>query len=1177
MFAAHVNARGGLRLGKGGVGYVKVDLTEVRGDDDTQDYIGLYRKLCHDNSVNFLLAPLERQKSVTVLMEFDCSSKVYLAAYPFDKLEAINMDPKGFSVYGVEQTQWGKDTIDLLSGLGAESFAIAGKSADDSDDADDYGHRSVSATRAALRSAIHNSSRTCYDNGLEATGNDPLLLEDVDDLIQKNPDVFIGLGDTDTFTTLLKHFKKKQYAPKAAFFIQGLAATGGLIQESYIQENCKDCVVYDQWMGTVPWAAGMPYAGRKDWSALPDPYGDSMPGGLVRGVDRRWTRYAGSAAEFARIAGIRLGRAPTYYHAKAAATLLMLQLAIELASDEVGVEGGGGMNAGLLQDGNLMKQALHKVDQETFFGKIDISQAVWNVGFELGFAQFQANENTPRLIDTPSFHFGSSPIYPAEWPCELTTSSTPEQYQCCTLSRWLNYVMFAVLLFCTCTCIGLVIVCDSQTCLATRARVWPPQWAGLLRCFCPRGFCCSDWQKPEPGAPDSSWLRNQELEQYLLGDASSSSSQSNTGRCCVYLMLVLHAVVLAAYTAAIYNNSIGGTDPMAIPLPLLVGVVVPACFGLYCDTRIARIRPTVPGKAIKPVVVSLILTPIALWIPYYVARMDVEVVSRFWVLGFLLPLLVLSGGSAWACRCARAELEQSLIGDPQDSASEPGMLANDETLPETTSSRRLNLSSAGRQVIPFSEIKQIQAIASGAYGTVYSGHWSSGGMAVALKTAKRSATTGLYSSVRDPGSGGTNSGGAGNGFAQEIQFNEGAAHRNIVQCFGVTNGIFPPASRPQDALVMEFVPTTLYQRIHQDVRMTTEVRRIVAAGIVAGMIFLHEHKKVAHLDLKSHNILMDQDRAKIADFGLTLETAESLRSSTEVWTKGGSRSEGRESVAAESVPMDHQSRGTGAWMAPEIVTREVEVTTKADVYSFGVVLWEIVSPGQDLFAAWETAAFGKDHGIRNAGIVPKWAANGVRPAIPAAVRAQEKDWADVIEECWQTDPDKRPSFPKLLKKDVFRDSGAGETSEALVSPRPAAAVLEPEPAREPEPEPQAVLGPQWDVYASETKVTRWLKEQGLGRIAANASAHEDYCDMESYEDLAQDSQAKDLFCRMMGMTDVEQLAFVAALEKLDGPVQLFALRPASPGGAGASAAAADGLGDSRPASPSPIPTFGGLE
>ena len=36
-----------------------------------------------------------------------------------------------------------------------------------------------------------------------------------------------------------------------------------------------------------------------------------------------------------------------------------------------------------------------------------------------------------------------------------------------------------------------------------------------------------------------------------------------------------------------------------------------------------------------------------------------------------------------------------------------------------------------------------------------------------------------------------------------------------------------------------------------------------SGGIVAGMIFLHKHKKVAHLDIKSHNILMDQDRPKI--------------------------------------------------------------------------------------------------------------------------------------------------------------------------------------------------------------------------------------------------------------------------------------------------------------------------
>jgi len=176
---------------------------------------------------------------------------------------------------------------------------------------------------------------------------------------------------------------------------------------------------------------------------------------------------------------------------------------------------------------------------------------------------------------------------------------------------------------------------------------------------------------------------------------------------------------------------------------------------------------------------------------------------------------------------------------------------------------------------------------------------------------------------------------------------------------------------------MEFVPTTLYQRIHQEGQegarqaegFTPGVRRSVASGIVSGMIFLHKHKKVAHLDIKSHNILMDQDRPKIADFGLTVETAQSLRTTVEVWdreTKSGEVGGGgagslpgsRDSVAP-TVPLmegGQNVRGTGAWMAPEIVTRQGEVTTKADVYSFGVVLWELVAPRHDLLVAWVSTA-----------------------------------------------------------------------------------------------------------------------------------------------------------------------------------------------------------------------------
>ena len=92
---------------------------------------------------------------------------------------------------------------------------------------------------------------------------------------------------------------------------------------------------------------------------------------------------------------------------------------------------------------------------------------------------------------------------------------------------------------------------------------------------------------------------------------------------------------------------------------------------------------------------------------------------------------------------------------------------------------------------------------------------------VALKTARKSTTDSTYVSVRVSAGDGTSlcrayepESGVDGSFRQEIVFSQGAAHRNIVQCFGVTNGIFPPATHPQDALVMEFVPVTLYQCIH---------------------------------------------------------------------------------------------------------------------------------------------------------------------------------------------------------------------------------------------------------------------------------------------------------------------------------------------------------------------------
>ena len=67
----------------------------------------------------------------------------------------------------------------------------------------------------------------------------------------------------------------------------------------------------------------------------------------------------------------RRDRDLTYYHAKAAAALLMVQLAVELAPNDL-APGGWGMTASELKKVDSMRAALFNVNEETFFGKMKI-------------------------------------------------------------------------------------------------------------------------------------------------------------------------------------------------------------------------------------------------------------------------------------------------------------------------------------------------------------------------------------------------------------------------------------------------------------------------------------------------------------------------------------------------------------------------------------------------------------------------------------------------------------------------------------------------------------------------------------------------------------------------------------------------------------------------------------
>ena len=104
-------------------------------------------------------------------------------------------------------------------------------------------------------------------------------------------------------------------------------------------------------------------------------------------------------------------------------------------------------------------------------------------------------------------------------------------------------------------------------------------------------------------------------------------------------------------------------------------------------------------------------------------------------------------------------------------------------------------------------------------------------------------------------------------FLQEIRRHASLNHPNVVRYYGVT---FAPA--PSDEAkhipfcVMELCAAGSLWRLLQSSRALSWLDRIdIALGCACGMQYLHDYAKMAHLDLKSLNILLsEQGSAKIA-------------------------------------------------------------------------------------------------------------------------------------------------------------------------------------------------------------------------------------------------------------------------------------------------------------------------
>ncbi|RIA98149.1 kinase-like domain-containing protein [Glomus cerebriforme] len=207
-------------------------------------------------------------------------------------------------------------------------------------------------------------------------------------------------------------------------------------------------------------------------------------------------------------------------------------------------------------------------------------------------------------------------------------------------------------------------------------------------------------------------------------------------------------------------------------------------------------------------------------------------------------------------------------------------------------------------------------------------------------------------------------------FLKEVKTHIELKNDYIVRCFGITKD---PESEDY-MMVTDYVENgDLRKYLQNNFRNLTWKSKIeMLLEIAKGLKTIHDSGYL-HRDLHAGNILPDRI-VQIADLGL--------------------------SGPADLIIPENQLCGVIPYMAPETL-RKATYSKSTDVYSFSMLMWEMASNKRP-FAT-------RSHGtylILNI-------AEGLRPTIPPNI---PKVYKDLMVECWDQVPSKRPTVDKLIKR-----------------------------------------------------------------------------------------------------------------------------------------------------------------
>ena len=226
-------------------------------------------------------------------------------------------------------------------------------------------------------------------------------------------------------------------------------------------------------------------------------------------------------------------------------------------------------------------------------------------------------------------------------------------------------------------------------------------------------------------------------------------------------------------------------------------------------------------------------------------------------------------------------------------------------------------------------------------------------------------------------------------FLREIRVSASLQHPNILPLFD--------SGEAGDLLyyVMPLVEgVSLRERIKQHGQLPIDQAIRITLQVASALDYAHAHG-VVHRDIKPENILLDGDRAVVADFGI----AKSLN------------------AAGASLTATGIAVGTPTYMSPEQSTGERIIDGRSDIYSLACVLFELLAGEPPFTGASAQAVIAK----RFAGPPPS--VRVLRDAVPLAMdRAISRALARVPADRFGTagdfvralEADERPTFARAM-------------------------------------------------------------------------------------------------------------------------------------------------------------------